>query len=131
MVIDVAANPGDHVRPAGGDLQRGQIVFETGTVLTPAHIGVLASLGIDDPLPSAPAVGVMSTGDELVVERMRRRGTDSASNRPMLLAVVAESSFEPVDYGIVRDDKDEIARRITTCGRRVRRAAHERRGVDG
>ncbi|MGH8977379.1 MAG: molybdopterin molybdotransferase MoeA, partial [Acidimicrobiia bacterium] len=116
VVIDVAANPGDHVRPAGGDLERGQIVFETGTVLTPAHIGVLASLGIDEiRCHPRPRVGVMSTGDELVERGALEMGRIRDSNRPMLLEVVAESGFEPVDYGIVRDDKDEIARRITTA----------------
>ncbi|HYV59660.1 MAG TPA: molybdopterin molybdenumtransferase MoeA, partial [Acidimicrobiia bacterium] len=39
-----AANPGDHVRAAGGDLKPGDLVFAAGTVLGPAHIGVLASL---------------------------------------------------------------------------------------
>jgi molybdopterin molybdotransferase len=91
-------------------------VFETGTVLTPAHIGVLASLGIDEiRCHPRPRVGVMSTGDELVERGALEKGQIRDSNRPMLLAVVAESGFEPVDYGIVRDDKDEIARRITTA----------------
>src|SRR6266508_4116655 len=38
------ASPADHVRPAGGDLAGGQAVFPARTVLTPAHLGVLASL---------------------------------------------------------------------------------------
>jgi molybdopterin molybdotransferase len=116
VVIDHAASIGDHVRPAGGDLQRGDAVFATGTVLTPAHIGVLASLGVVDVrcFPR-PRVGVVSTGDELVQSGPLELGRIRDSNRPMLLAVVEESGFEPVDYGIARDDKDEIAQRITTA----------------
>jgi molybdopterin biosynthesis enzyme len=43
-----AARSGDHVRPAGGDLAAGDSVFAAGTVLGPAHIGVLASLGVQE-----------------------------------------------------------------------------------
>ena len=43
--ICAAARPGQHVRAAGGDLEAGQIVFEAGTPLTAAAIGVLSSVG--------------------------------------------------------------------------------------
>jgi molybdopterin molybdotransferase len=108
------AQPGDHVRPAGGDLRDGQQVFYAGTVLTPAHIGVLASLGIERVLCyPRPRVGVLSTGDELVESGPLPRGSIRDSNRPMLLAVVAECGFVAVDYGIARDDEKEIAGKIT------------------
>src|SRR5438874_2008134 len=42
VVIEQPANPGDHFRPAGEDLQPGQEVFTAGTVLGPGHLGVLA-----------------------------------------------------------------------------------------
>jgi molybdopterin molybdotransferase len=109
-----SAKPGDHVRPAGGDLRDGQKVFPAGTVLTPAHIGVLASLGIEEvSCHPRPRVGVLSTGDELVTSGPLRRGAIRDSNRPMLLAVVAECGFVAVDYGIARDDEQEIASTIT------------------
>jgi molybdopterin molybdotransferase len=116
VVIDVPARVGDHIRPAGGDLAAGAAVFAVGTVLAPAHIGVLASLGIDEVrcFPR-PRVGVISTGDELVESGPLAPGRIRDSNRPMLLAVVAESGFDAVDCGIARDDKDEIAQRITAA----------------
>ena len=45
-IVDERARLGDHVRPAGGDLDAGAAVFDAGTVLTPAHLGVLASLDV-------------------------------------------------------------------------------------
>ena len=33
VVIEAAARPGDHVRPAGEDIESGQEVFPAGTVL--------------------------------------------------------------------------------------------------
>ena len=75
----------------------GDAVFAVGTVLTPAHIGVLASLGIDEVrCHPRPRVGVISTGDELVesgplaarphprlepADAARRRSRSRASSR--------------------------------------------------
>ena len=106
VVIEQAAEAGEHIRPAGGDLTPNQPVFDAGTVLTPAHVGVLASLDITEvACHPRPRVGVMSTGDELVAGGPLELGRIRDSNRPMLLAVVAESGCEPVDLGIARDDE--------------------------
>ena len=45
VVIRKAAQPGDHVRAAGGDLAVGDPAFPAGSVLGPAHLGVVSSLG--------------------------------------------------------------------------------------
>ena len=112
--VDVfaAAASGDHIRAAGGDIKVGGLVFEPGAVLTPAHVGVLASLGWAevDVFPQA-RVGVLSTGDEL------REGPGPLapgqirdSNRPMLLALVHEAGCEAVNLGKARDDEAEVTR---------------------
>jgi len=108
------AQSGDHVRPAGGDLEVGQRVFDAGTVLTPAHLGVLASLDVGAvQCHPRPRVGVCSTGDELVAHGPLAPGMIRDSNRPMLLAVLQESGYEPVDYGIARDDEAVLTETIT------------------
>jgi molybdopterin molybdotransferase len=114
VVVLEPARRGDHVRPAGGDIESGQRVFTAGTVLNPAHIGVLASLGVTEVLcHPRPRVGVLSTGDELVEHGPLPLGSIRDSNRPMLLATVAEAGFVAVDYGIARDDEQEIEDKIT------------------
>ncbi|MGH9026667.1 MAG: molybdopterin molybdotransferase MoeA, partial [Acidimicrobiia bacterium] len=102
------APAGAHVRPAGGDLDEGSPVFDVGTVLTPPHVGVLASLGYARvPVFRRARVGVVSTGDELVPPggRPLEVGQIRDSNRPMLLALVADAGAEAVDLGIARDDE--------------------------
>jgi molybdenum cofactor synthesis domain-containing protein len=112
--IAAEAKGGDHVRPAGGDLEAGQRVFEAGTILTPAHLGVLASLDVADVLcHPRPRVGVCSTGDELVATGPLQHGMIRDSNRPMLLAVLEEAGCEPVDYGIAPDDEAVLTETIT------------------
>jgi molybdenum cofactor synthesis domain-containing protein len=112
--VYAAAGAGDHVRPAGGDLEVGQRVFDPGTVLTPAHLGVLASLDVTEvPSHPRPRVGVCSTGDELVATGPLAPGMIRDSNRPMLLAVLDEAGCEPVDYGIAPDDEAALTATIT------------------
>jgi molybdenum cofactor synthesis domain-containing protein len=114
LEIFAAATIGDHVRPAGGDLGVGQRVFEAGTVLTPAHLGVLASLDVTEVLcHPRPRVGVCSTGDELVASGPLAPGLIRDSNRPMLLAVLEEAGCEAVDFGIAPDDEAALTETIT------------------
>jgi molybdopterin molybdotransferase len=59
--------PGKELRRAGEDIRTGDIVLTQGTVLGPAELGVLASVGaaaVD--CVRRPRVTVLSTGDELV-----------------------------------------------------------------
>jgi molybdenum cofactor synthesis domain-containing protein len=111
VLIRVEVAPGDAVRAAGSDVRAGDRVFEPQTVIRPAHLGVLASLGYARvPVYPRIRVGVVSTGDELVEGgRALAPGQIRESNREMLLALVEQANARPVDLGLVRDDKDEIA----------------------
>lgn len=114
VLVFAEAAVGEHVRAAGGDIASGQVVFERGTELTPAHIGVLASLDVANARVYQRArVGVLSTGDELVAQGPLQPGQIRDSNRPMLLALLAEAGCEAVNLGIARDDEDVITERIT------------------
>ena len=89
-------------------------MFEAGTRLTPAHLGVLASLDVADVwCHPRPRVGVCSTGDELVASGPLAAGLIRDSNRPMLLAVLEEAGCTPVDYGIARDDEQALTATIS------------------
>ncbi len=109
--VRLAVAPGLHVRAAGGDLRAGQTVFEAGTVVGAAAIGVLASVGAATvSVHPRPRVGVLSTGDELVEvgAGSLAPGKIRDSNRPMLLGLAAEAGMEPIDLGVAIDDEDRI-----------------------
>jgi molybdopterin molybdotransferase len=116
-VVVEPARPGDHVRAAGGDIERGAQVFARGTMLSAAHVGVLASLDVHDVVcHPRPSVYVVSTGDELVdTSGDLAPGRIRDSNRPMLLALLAEAGCEPVDGGIVRDDEVAITAAVNAA----------------
>ena len=77
--------------------------------MTPGHLGVLASVGVERVVVHRrPRVGVLSTGDELVVSGPLARGQIRDSNRPTLLALVREAGFEAIDLGVAADDEASI-----------------------
>ncbi len=121
VVAEVSVPASNHVRRAGEDLKVGQVVFESGEVLQPAHVGVLAGLGIHElKVVRRPRVGVISTGDELVDgSKPLALGQVRDSNRYSLLSLVSEAGLEGVDLGLVPDDpeviRSTIAGGVATC----------------
>lgn len=113
--LEVSVPAGNHLRRAGEDLQPGQVLFDAGCVLRPAHLGALAALGLPavKVIPRA-RVGVMSTGDELMDgPGALAPGQIRDSNRYSLLGLVAEAGAEPVDLGLARDDAEDIRAMIS------------------
>ncbi len=110
VVVETPIDVNQFVRAAGGDLRKGTLVFRESTVLGPAHLGVLASLGRPSvSVHPRPRVGVMSTGDELADgPSTLAPGAIRDSNRPTLLGLVRSAGFVAVDLGIVPDDRDAL-----------------------
>ena len=110
-----AVEKGTAVRSAGGDIEEGQVVFSAGTRLTPMHVGVLASIGVANPLVyRRPRVAYMSTGDELapVDSGALQPGMIRDSNRPMLKGLLEEAGVDPVDLGVLPDDEDALRKAL-------------------
>jgi molybdopterin molybdotransferase len=120
-VVDVLepVDSGRHVRGAGSDIPAGAEVVTVGTVLGPAHLGVLASVGVRRPLVvPRPRLGVISTGDELVDDdRPLAPGQIRESNRPTLVALARTFGIDAVDLGTVADDRDALAEALTEAAR--------------
>ena len=65
--VGIEVEKGADIRPAGQDIVAGQRVLDAGTVLRPAEIGVLASLGYSTiKVIRRPVVAILATGDELI-----------------------------------------------------------------
>jgi molybdopterin molybdotransferase len=111
VTVETAVQTGTSVRPAGGDLAEGDVVFSAGTRLTPMHVGVLATIGVGHPrVFRRPRVAFMSTGDELTPPESPglAPGAIRDSNRPMLLSLLEDSGVETIDLGIVPDDTEAL-----------------------
>ncbi|MBI2987063.1 MAG: molybdopterin molybdotransferase MoeA [Deltaproteobacteria bacterium] len=102
---------GSHIREAGEDIQKGQMILEKGKVLSPADIGLMASVGKSRVrVYRRPTVGVISTGDELLeVGDRPRAGKIVNSNSYTLAAAIRETGAISVALGIVRDKRKSLA----------------------
>lgn len=105
---------GANCRKAGEDVEGGAIILPQGRVLTPADLALAAATGTAEVAVHLPLrVGVLSTGDELrEVGQAAAPGQIYDANRPMLLALLAQMGFVPVDLGQVADDRAALRRRL-------------------
>lgn len=105
-----APAPGEHVRPAGQDVQVGALMFEPGQVVTPPVVGMLTTLGYAEvEVARRPRVAVISTGDELVDPSERLRpGKIRDSNGPALRAQVVSAGGASRPPFRARDDEQSI-----------------------
>lgn len=114
VLVQQAVVVGENVRLPGEDVAEGDEIFPAGTVIGPAHVGVMASVGVGAVRAyRRPRVGVVSTGDELRSEAgPLAPGKIRDSNRPGLLARLRSDGFEAIDLGWVADEPDELARAL-------------------
>jgi len=107
-----SVSTGAAVRRAGDDVRIGDELFATGTTISPAVAGVLASVNANRVAVHPRArVAVLSTGDELIDDGSPLAvGEIRESNKTMLAALLADAGCEVVDLGVVRDDEAELER---------------------
>jgi molybdopterin molybdotransferase len=104
-------NPGENVRMAGEDLREGAVMLSGGRWLTPADVGLLASVGVAEvSVHRRLRVGVLSTGNEVrALGASLAPGLVYDSNRHQLCAALQRMGVEVCDLGIARDDPEELA----------------------
>ena len=112
--IQVRTSPtvGQWIRRAGEDVTQGAQVLSQGQRLTPASLGLAASMGLSTlRVARRPRVALFSTGDELVMpgdiapEHMPA-GAIYNSNRFFLRALLNRLGCDVTDFGIVPDQRE-------------------------
>ncbi|MGN6722315.1 MAG: molybdopterin molybdotransferase MoeA [Marmoricola sp.] len=129
--ISAAAYSGLHVRRAGDDIAKGDVLLEHGNVVGPRDIGLLAGLGIEQvSVAPRPRVVVISTGAELV-EPGRNAGAGEIhdANSYLLAATVRAAgaiayrvqvpSNDPAVFAEVLDDQLVRADLVVTTSGKV------------
>lgn len=114
--------PGAWIRRSGEDVTRGAVVLAKGQRLTPAALGLAASIGLNQlDVVRRPRVALFSTGDELVMpgtvapEDMAP-GAIYNSNRFFLRALLQRLGCEVSDLGIVPDQREATIRALKAAG---------------
>ncbi len=111
--IDAVPLLGQWVRRSGEDVRRGSTVLAQGQRLSPAGLGLAASLGLAQlRVMARPRVALFSTGDELVMPgdvapADMKPGAIYNSNRFFLRAMLHRLGCEVSDLGIVPDSREK------------------------
>jgi molybdopterin molybdotransferase len=97
----------------------GKTVIESGTVLRPQEVGLMASLGAwQIPVHRRPRVALMSTGDEVAEPGSPRRpGQIYDANRFTLRGSIEQCGGEVSDLGIVPDVRDTLRATLEDAAR--------------
>jgi molybdopterin molybdotransferase len=106
---------GDNRRLAGEDLARGEVALAAGRILTPADLGLLASLGqAEVPVFRRLRVAFFSTGDELrSIGEPLDAGCVYDSNRYTIWGMLQRLGVDLIDMGVVRDDPAALREAFT------------------
>ncbi len=101
---------GDNRRFKGEDVMQGQPALRQGTRLSPAALGLAASLGV----PTVRVwrrlkVAYFSTGDEILsLGEAPREGAVYDSNRYTVFGLLKRLGTEVLDYGVVSDSPEQL-----------------------
>jgi molybdopterin molybdotransferase len=122
--INAVPSAAQWVRRAGDDIKKSATVLSKGELLTPASLGLAASIGLKTvPVLRRPRVALFSTGDELVMPgdvapHAMPPGAIYNSNRFFLRALLMRLGCEVTDLGIVPDDRAATLAALQTAAQK-------------
>ena len=114
VVLPAGLKAGANVRPAGEDIPLGTVALKAGLRLRPQDVALAAAFGLTGlDVVRRIKVAVFSTGDELASPGGARAAAQLFdSNRFMLLAMLKRLGCEVSDLGILRDEREPLARAL-------------------
>ena len=117
VTVETVPQTGANVRRAGEDVSAGDVLFERGSRLGAAEIGLLAAVGIERVrVARRPRVAILATGSELVAAgRQLAPGQIRNSNSFTAYGQVVAAGADPILLGIARDDPDETRRLLAAA----------------
>jgi molybdenum cofactor synthesis domain-containing protein len=106
LIVEAAILAGDNVVHPGADMRAGETLLEPGRRLRPADCGLLATLGITEPMVyRRPRIAVLSSGDELIEpQRDPEPGQIRDSNRYAIAASLRAMGAEAIHFPTLRDE---------------------------
>lgn len=112
-----SVSPFENVTKKGDDIKVGECVIKKGTALSPAHIGLLASVGkAEINVKKLPKVGIISTGNEIIeTDEKLTAGKIREVNSHSLSAQCRLFGCEVKRYGTVKDEYEKIFSAVETA----------------
>lgn len=116
-----AAVPWQNVRQIGEDISAGDMIIPSFTVITPACMGAMLAAGVlQVEVVKRPVIGILPTGDEMVLPTEKPREGDIIEfNSSIFSGMLTEWGCIPKVYPIVKDDlvliQEALAAAIGEC----------------
>lgn len=110
VTITEAATTGRHIRPLGQDFKTGATVLYAPRRIGYRDVGLLAAMNLAQvDVYKKPRIGVISTGDEVVMPGDEvKHGQLVSANGPGLCAFIAAHGATPVHLGVAKDDATSL-----------------------
>jgi molybdopterin molybdotransferase len=109
VLVSRAPEEGQHIRFAGEEVQKGDVLMRRGEVIGTRQVGLLAAVGLGRVATAPrPRVVVMSTGSELV-EPGKPLGRDSVYDANSYLLAAAVRAHGGIAYRVVATSDDPAA----------------------
>ncbi len=111
VVVQECIPEAGHVRKRGFDFQDGQTLLSGRTVLTPRDITLAAAMGHGSlEVRRRPTVGLIATGDELVLPGQETGRDQIVCSNPFGIAAIVERIGAEAHFlGIAKDNRDDLA----------------------
>jgi molybdopterin molybdotransferase len=112
--IDHRHQQGQNIRLAGEDIQQHETVLQPGQFITPADIGLLASLGFAEiKVRRKLKIAIASTGNEVIsIGDTHSRQKIYDSNRYILYAALQRPDIEIINLGILEDEPEALLKQF-------------------
>lgn len=109
--------PRQHVGQRGADISHGEVILNTGDLLTPSRLGSLAALGLSNvDVFDRPNVAILSTGNEIIQPgQPLGPGQIYDINRFTLGAVIREHGGVATNYPTVVDTLPSLTAAVDAC----------------
>lgn len=113
-LVDGVIAKGECIRVRGGQLAKGKVALEKNHLLTPAGIGLVASMGLEKVAVLAkPEINLIVTGNELAkVGAQLHPGEIHDANSFVIRAFLSQQNVKIENQQIIRDEKESLRNSI-------------------
>jgi molybdopterin molybdotransferase len=100
------------VSKKGKDIQKGTLVAGKGTVIEPAHIGILATLHVREVVVTRrPEVGILAIGNELLDLKAHPENPKIVASNLYMLSAMIQSQGSTVGFSAITNNRNEAIRK--------------------
>lgn len=120
-ILSAKFKPGQNVRAAGEDIEKGTVALSSGEKIGAAEMGVLASIGTEQVrVIRKPVAAIFSTGDELKVPgQSLEPGNIYDSNRYVLVGLLQQAGLEVSNLGIIPDNPERTMNSLANASKQA------------